>query len=382
MPVRFVSIMRCQSASSISSVGLFLVIPATASRMSTLPNASRHSSRSRSSDAISDTSAAIDSVRRPRFSILGGHVLDELDAAAGRDHVGARVSQPQRQRAADSARTTNDDGRPAGEIEKLHEYGQTDDGRCGAPRAAACGRSGVTVAIGRRLLRLVPARLEQVIVHRPPGGLGVAGADRLVNPPVHLGRVAEIALARAGGRLAPAFVVERRDHLDERCHDRVARGGGDAAMEIDVMDQEHARLLHRGKQARDFFGEGRDLLGGGALGGEPGRADLQDPSRLVHLFAGEPVKRREEAQRIGIERRRSLRDIRTRTVARSDDAHRGESAQPGANRRPADANLGGEIAFGRQAIAGLERAALDEVANMRDDLAGATLPPGAGRQPA
>ncbi len=60
---------------------------------------------------------------------LGGDVLDELDAAAGRDHVGARVGQTERERAADPARTTDDDGRTAGQIEQLHEVGQADEGR-------------------------------------------------------------------------------------------------------------------------------------------------------------------------------------------------------------------------------------------------------------
>ena len=42
--------------------------------------------------------------------------------------------------------------------------------------------------------------------------------------------------------------------------------------------------------------------------------------------------------------------------------------KPGANRRPAHANLRREIALGRKAIAGLERAALDELAHMGHDL--------------
>ena len=59
------------------------------------------------------------------------------------------------------------------------------------------------------------------------------------------------------------------------------------------------------KRLGHFFGERRDLFGGGALGGEPGRADLEDAPRLVHLVAGEPVQRGEEAQRVGVERGRS-----------------------------------------------------------------------------
>ena len=42
-------------------------------------------------------------------------------------------------------------------------------------------------------------------------------------------------------------------------------------MKVDVVDQEDARVLHRGEQARHFLGEGRDLLGGRALGGQARR---------------------------------------------------------------------------------------------------------------
>ncbi len=52
---------------------------------------------------------------------LGGDGLDELHAAAARHDVGARVGQPEGEGAADSARTTDNDGRAAGQIKKLHE---------------------------------------------------------------------------------------------------------------------------------------------------------------------------------------------------------------------------------------------------------------------
>ena len=52
---------------------------------------------------------------------LGGHGLDELHAAAARHDVGARVGQTEGERAADSARTSDNDGRAAGQIKKLHE---------------------------------------------------------------------------------------------------------------------------------------------------------------------------------------------------------------------------------------------------------------------
>jgi hypothetical protein len=55
-------------------------------------------------------------------------------------------------------------------------------------------------------------------------------------------------------------------------------------------------------------------------------------------------------------------------VARLHHPHRGEGVQTGAHRRAADADLEGEIAFGRQAIARTEAAAIDQVADESDHL--------------
>ena len=91
----------------------------------------------------------------PALLNLGGDVLDELDAAAARDHVGARVSQPQRQGAADSLMPpTTTAVRPVRSksfmVVRLTMA-------CGAPARGVGKRRGFF--IGRRLLRLVPARL-------------------------------------------------------------------------------------------------------------------------------------------------------------------------------------------------------------------------------
>ena len=152
-------------------------------------------------------------------------------------------------------------------------------------------------------------------------------------------------------------------------------------MEIDVVHEKHARLLQRREQAGDFFRQRRDLIGGRAIGREPGGADFEDAARFVHLVAGEAVQRRKKAQGVGIERRRSLRNVGSRAVARPHDAHGRQRAQASANRGAADANLRCEVAFGRKAIAGLERAALDEVANMGNDLPSPALDARAGRLP-
>ena len=45
-------------------------------------------------------------------------------------------------------------------------------------------------------------------------------------------------------------------------------------------------------------------------------------------------------------------------------------AQPRAHRRPADAEVSGQLALGGQPIAGVQRAALDEAAHVGDDLFG------------
>jgi hypothetical protein len=55
-------------------------------------------------------------------------------------------------------------------------------------------------------------------------------------------------------------------------------------------------------------------------------------------------------------------------VPGSYDAHRRQRVQPRSHRRPAHTNLRGQIALGRQSIAGMERTALDERPHVRDDV--------------
>ena len=136
-------------------------------------------------------------------------------------------------------------------------------------------------------------------------------------------------------------------------------------MEVDVVDEEQLRVVHRREQARDFLGERRELLGRGALGREAGRADFEDAPRLVHLLAREAVQRGQKAERLGAERRRAVGNVGARAVPRLHDAHRRQRAQAGAHRRPADADLRRQVALGRQAIAGPQRAALDQCADVR-----------------
>jgi hypothetical protein len=51
---------------------------------------------------------------------LGCHLVDELDAAPGRGHVGARLGEADGDGAPDAARAADDDRRPAAEIEERH----------------------------------------------------------------------------------------------------------------------------------------------------------------------------------------------------------------------------------------------------------------------
>src|SRR5262245_25658258 len=69
MPVTFVSRMRFQSASLISTDGTRLVTPAATTTMSTWPKAARHASRSAAIDSTRATSTGCRSVRRPSRSM-------------------------------------------------------------------------------------------------------------------------------------------------------------------------------------------------------------------------------------------------------------------------------------------------------------------------
>src|SRR5213079_3398860 len=106
-------------------------------------------------------------------------------------------------------------------------------------------------------------------------------------------------------------------------------------------------------------GNGGDLFAGGACRTQGGDADLDHPTGLEHLIAGEAVQGREEMERLGFERRWAVGDERAGPVTRLDDAHRRQCSQAYAHRRAADAGLQGEGALGWQAIAGPQFTALE-----------------------
>ena len=85
------------------------------------------------------------------------------------------------------------------------------------------------------------------------------------------------------------------------------------------------------------------------------------------------MQRGEKAERVGAERRRSVRDVGARSAARADDAEGGERAQPGAHRGAADPHLAGEVAFGGQPGAGAQAAAVDQLPDVRHHGGGAVV---------
>ncbi len=92
------------------------------------------------------------------------------------------------------------------------------------------------------------------------------------------------------------------------------------------MDQEDLGLLERCEEIRHRLRQRRDVIGRRALGGQAGGTDFENPPRLVHLGAREPVQRGEKTERFGAEHRGPFRNIGSRAVPRLDDAHRGERA--------------------------------------------------------
>src|SRR5204863_7120658 len=144
---------------------------------------------------------------------------------------------------------------------------------------------------------------------------------------------------------------------DEREQHGVTRGGGNGAMKTDVVHEERLRFAQRREHAGDFFGHRREAIGETALGGESGRADLEDLARFENLIARETVQRGEKTQGAGAEAGGTAGDERAGALSRLGDAHRGERVQSGTDGGPADAELFGELALGDEPIAGPQLAA-------------------------
>ena len=112
----------------------------------------------------------------------------------------------------------------------------------------------------------------------------VARANRLIDLAVRIGGVAQVAIdgafgrSRGAARSTAAATISTSDG-----DDRVARRRGDAAVEVDVVDQEHLPLGERREQAGDLVGQRRQLIGRRALGRQAGGADLENAPRLVDV---------------------------------------------------------------------------------------------------
>ena len=108
--------MSFHSSSPTSSVGVRLVLPAQLTRTSIWPKAASVASRRASSEARSATSHGWRRLRRPRASISAATSATSAGAPPRRDDVGARLGEPERERASDARRAADDDGDAPREI--------------------------------------------------------------------------------------------------------------------------------------------------------------------------------------------------------------------------------------------------------------------------
>ena len=99
---------------------------------------------------------------------------------------------------------------------------------------------------------------------------------------------------------------------------------GDAAVKVDVVNEEHLALGECGKHPGNLVGQSRELFWRRALSRQASCPDFQDAAGLVHLLAGEAMQSSEEAERFGSQRRWSIGNIGPRPVLRMDDAESGE----------------------------------------------------------
>jgi len=82
------------------------------------------------------------------------------------------------------------------------------------------------------------------------------------------------------------------------------------------------------------------------------------------------VEDAEDGEGAGVQGGRAGGDEGSCAVAALEDAHGGEEADAGAKAGAADLELAGEVAFGRETVAGLDLALGDEGADVLDDLEG------------
>ena len=141
-------------------------------------------------------------------------------------------------------------------------------------------------------------------------------------------------------------------------------------MEADVVNEKCLRLAEVGEHAGDLLGHRREAVGQAELRRQSGGADFENLARLEDLIAREAVQRGEETERTGAEARRAAGDERAGALPRLGDAHRGERVQAGADGRAAQAQLVRQLALGGEAVAGPQRAPLDQKRDVVHDLVG------------
>jgi hypothetical protein len=135
-----------------------------------------------------------------------------------------------------------------------------------------------------------------------------------------------------------------------------------------VVREEGLRVVDRRKHPGDLVRHRRDVILTRTFSRKAGGADLEDPAHFVHLVAREAVERGKKAEGLAAKNRRAVGDEGPGSAARSHNPQRGELAQAGPNRRPADPKARRQLALGRQPIARVQRPALDEAAHVRNDL--------------
>jgi len=120
----------------------------------------------------------------------------------------------------------------------------------------------------------------------------------------------------------------------------------------------------------DLFGELGEVLVGGALGGEGGYVGFEDDACFEHLPGEEAVEGSEDGEGAGVEGGWARGDEGSCAVAAFKDSHGGEKADAGAETGAADLELAGELALGRETVAGFDFTGGDESAYVLDDLHG------------
>src|SRR5688500_18549421 len=125
-------------------------------------------------------------------------------------------------------------------------------------------------------------------------------------------------------------------------------------MEVDVVNEKHLRRVRGAKETGDLFGQGGEVVGCRAFGGETCGRNFENATRLVELITADAVEGGQKAEGLTVETRRPLANVTARPVARANDAHGREGSQPGTDRGATDAQLLGKRALRRQAISGPE----------------------------